>query len=92
MALNAKLKQRLWMPKLKEDGVIECQNENTALDVKLKKDGGSERRTKDDMMTLNVELEPWLWTPNWEETVALNAKLKVITMTVKQKQRLWTPN
>ena len=48
------------MPKLKEDGVIECQNENTALDAKLKKDGGSERRTKDDMMTLNVELEPWL--------------------------------
>ena len=26
-ALNDKLKQRLWMPKLKKDGVIKCQNE-----------------------------------------------------------------
>ena len=52
----------------------------------------SERQTKDDIMTLNAELEPWLWTLNCEETVALNAKLKVIAMNAKWKQRLWTPN
>ena len=31
-----------------------------ALNSKLKRDGGSERQTEDDMMTLNVELKPWL--------------------------------
>ena len=33
---------------------------NTALNAKLKRNGGSERQTKDDMMILNAELEPWL--------------------------------
>ena len=57
-----------------------------------KMNNDSERQTKDDIMTLNAELEPWLWTLNYEETVALNAKLKVIAMNAKQKQRFWMPN
>ena len=46
--------------KLKKDGVIKCQNESTTMNAKLKRGGGFERQTKNDMMTLNTELEPWL--------------------------------
>ena len=56
------------------------------MNAKLKRGGGFERQTKNDMMTLNTELEPWLWTPNYEEIVALNAKLKVIAMNAKREQ------
>ena len=52
------------------------QNENTALNAKLKRGGGSKCQTKNDMMNLNAELEPWIWTPNFEETAALNARLE----------------
>ena len=80
VALNAKLEIQLWTPNWKHGS--KCRIEKN----------DSERRNWEDMVTLNVELEPWLWMPNYEETVALNAKLKVMAMNAKQKQRLWMPN
>ena len=63
------------MPKLNKDGgtqcqlnnVFECQNEDIALNAKLKK----------DMMTLNVELETTNGSECQTKDVALNAKLKM---------------
>ena len=55
--LDAELKQRLWMPK----GIW-----TVALNDKWKASNGSKLQTKEsDMITLNVDPKPWLWTPNW---------------------------
>ena len=35
-------------------------------------------KTENYIMTLNAELRTWLRIPNYEEMVALNAKLKII--------------
>ena len=40
--MNAKMKIVALNAKLKKDGVIKCQNENTVLNAKLKRGGGSE--------------------------------------------------
>ena len=133
-ALNAQTEKKLWLwaSKLRRDSGFECQIVNMTLNVKLKKDGGSEchnwgrmvalnANQKKDMMTLNAELGTnngskcqtekmtpnaklkrddgfehwkcgdeclivtgwWLWTPNCEGIVTLNAKLEM---------RLWKPN
>ena len=56
MALNAELKTRwwLWTPKPKSDDDSERQTEDATLNVDLKTDDGSERRTKNTMMALNA--------------------------------------
>ena len=49
--------QQLWTPKLKEDDGFECQNDNTALNAKLKR-----------MVALNTKLKIWLWEPKIDES------------------------
>ena len=45
-----------------------------ALNAKPWRDSDSERQTRD--AALNAKLKTWLWKPNWEDMVTLNAKLR----------------
>ena len=88
-ALNAQTEKKLWLwaSKLRRDSGFECQIVNMTLNVKLKKDGGSEchnwgrmvalnANQKKDMMTLNAELGTNNGSKCQTEKMTPNAKLK----------------
>ena len=54
----------------------ERQNEHVALNTKWKMINSSKPQTK-NAMALDVEMEKWLRTPNWEWSMALNTKWKM---------------
>ena len=76
---------------------LNTETENNTLNVKLRSDNGSERRNWEAiMMALNAETENttrmtlntdtekwWLWTPNEDAMMTLNAKNGNATLSVK---------
>ena len=76
--------QQLWTPN--EKCGSECQNEDVALNAKMKMWLWTPNRKKMWLWTPNetkhgserrTEGEWWLWTLNWRQVVALNAKTKI---------------
>ena len=98
----------LWTPKLRnDDDDFERQTEDATLNVDLKIDDGSERRTENTVMALNVELKVVIMALNAEtEDATLNVNLKtddgserrtentLMTLNAETEKWwwLWTPN
>ena len=90
MALNAKLKKRLWTLNGRRMMALNAKTKLGLWTPKWRTNDGSERQTgnygserQTETMTLNAKLKKRLWTPNRRRIMALNAK---------PRQWLWTPN
>ena len=99
MAMNAKLKKRLWMP---NGGQMMALNAKTKLGLwtpKWRTNNGSKRQTENygserqiETMALNAKLKKRLCMPNERRMMALNAKRRTTALNAKPRQWLWTPN
>ena len=83
VALNAKRKMNNGFERQTED-VSRYRNECVAQNTEHKMNDGSKRRNK----KCDIELKACDGSKRRTERMALNAKLKVIAMNAKQKQRL----
>ena len=81
VALNTKLKTRLWTPRWQRDS--ERQDDDTTLNVRMYM--WLWMSSWKGMMALNAQTKKiwWLWTPSWDMMVALNAEIENMTLNVK---------